>query len=287
VHKLLTSPLHTHPPYPLGFAPALGGGLKPQNKSFAAVPQQCGATRVGSDGARFHHAECPHDLGCGTFERCSLSATPNGQSVTRASMNGNRRLPIKVSVVPIVNHNILHDVFASRVPASGCGRETPDLLFACENGSDGPHPLKNSIFIVLATVSVRQRLCIPATPNIKYFDAIFVARYGLWNHSKTIDLVWITATSQGKCDTADNNKFFHNYLRYCHDTNTSGSDCNTLRMENSDGQRVGRIEFQKVFKFGTKGTSDKPQPRVRSGRTKNLVTGLILIRTFLLCSIGK
>ena len=45
------------------------------------------------------------------------------EHVTRASDNGDRRLPIKVSVVPLVNPKNLQGVFASRVPAAGRGWE--------------------------------------------------------------------------------------------------------------------------------------------------------------------
>ena len=47
------------------------------------------------------------------------------ERVTRASDNGDRRLPIKVSVAPLVNPKPLQGVFASRVPALGCGWENP------------------------------------------------------------------------------------------------------------------------------------------------------------------
>ena len=45
------------------------------------------------------------------------------ERVKRASDNGDRLLPIKVSAVPLVNPKSLQGVFASRVPVLGCGWE--------------------------------------------------------------------------------------------------------------------------------------------------------------------
>jgi hypothetical protein len=50
------------------------------------------------------------------------------ERVTRASDNGDRRLPIKVSVVPLVNPTNLQGVFGSRVPAAGRGWENLNIL---------------------------------------------------------------------------------------------------------------------------------------------------------------
>jgi len=51
------------------------------------------------------------------------------ERVTRASDNGDRLLPIKVSVVPLVNSKNLQGVFASRVPALGCSWENLVTIF--------------------------------------------------------------------------------------------------------------------------------------------------------------
>lgn len=51
------------------------------------------------------------------------------ERVTRASDNGDRRLPIKVSVVPLVNPGSLQGVFAYRLPALGCGWENLVSIF--------------------------------------------------------------------------------------------------------------------------------------------------------------
>jgi hypothetical protein len=51
------------------------------------------------------------------------------ERVTRASDNGDRLLPIKVSVVPLVNPRSLQGVFAYRLPALGCGWENLVSIF--------------------------------------------------------------------------------------------------------------------------------------------------------------
>ena len=51
------------------------------------------------------------------------------ERVTRASDNGDSRLPIKVSVVPLVNPRSLQGVFAYRLPALGCGWENLVSIF--------------------------------------------------------------------------------------------------------------------------------------------------------------
>lgn len=134
---------------------------------------------------------------------------------------------------PIANPKTLLGVFASRVPAAGCGWENLDFLFACEYRGDSPHPLKNCIFIILATVTVCQRLSVAATPNIEYLNTIFIATYGLWHCSKTIDLVRIATTRQNKRKRAKHCNFLHDFLPYHHDANTNGSDRKNLLTGNS------------------------------------------------------
>lgn len=50
------------------------------------------------------------------------------ERATRASDNGDRLQPIKISAVPLVNPKSLQGVFASRVPVLGCGRENLNIL---------------------------------------------------------------------------------------------------------------------------------------------------------------
>jgi hypothetical protein len=75
----------------------------------------------------------PLNMKC--MEKGSTGSTPaqlggfTAERATRGSDNGDRLLPIKVSVVPLVNPRSLQGVFAYRLPALGCGWENLVSIF--------------------------------------------------------------------------------------------------------------------------------------------------------------
>jgi hypothetical protein len=72
----------------------------------------------------------PLNMKC--MEKGSTPAQLGGftaERATRGSDNGDRLLPIKVSVVPLVNPRSLQGVFAYRLPALGCGWENLVSIF--------------------------------------------------------------------------------------------------------------------------------------------------------------